>query len=76
VVKVIQQKCPIAVAHGRFSRICQLHSHLIHASLDPPESTSQTESQSVQPFLHSSWQAVPILHNGPPLSPSTCSSWC
>ena len=28
-----------------------MHPHLIHASLDPPESTSQTASRSVQRFL-------------------------
>ena len=33
-------------------------SHLIHASLDPLESTSQTASRSIQPFSHSSWQRV------------------
>jgi len=29
--------------------------HLIHGSLDPPESTLQTTFRSVQPFQHSSW---------------------
>jgi len=33
-------------------------SHLIHASLGLPESTSQTVSRLVQPFLHSSRQNV------------------
>jgi len=35
-----------------------VHLHLTHASLDPPESTSQTASGSVQPFLQASrwWQ--------------------
>jgi len=47
-----------------------VHSHLTHASLDPQESTSQTTSRSVQPFVHSSRQSVPILYNGPPPSPS------
>jgi len=32
--------------------------HLIHASLGPPESISQTASRSVQPFLYSSRQSV------------------
>ena len=40
--------------------------HLIHASLGPPESITQTASQSLQPFLHSSWQKVPILYNERP----------
>jgi len=39
------------------------HSHLIHASIGPLESSTQTVSQSIQPFLHSSWQSVPILYN-------------
>jgi len=38
-------------------------------SLDPQESTSQTPSRSVQPFLHSSRQRVPILSNVPPFPP-------
>ena len=51
-------------------RHCALH--LIHGSLDPPEtpeseSTSQTASRSVQPFLHSSRQRVTMLYNGPSL---------
>jgi len=29
--------------------------HLIHGSLGPPESTSQTASWSLHPFLHGSW---------------------
>ena len=35
--------------------------------LDPPQYSFQTASQSVQPFLHSLQQRVPILCNGPPL---------
>jgi len=46
-------------------------THLLHASLGSPESTSQTAPQSVQPFLHSSRQSVPIVYNGPLLSCST-----
>jgi len=37
------QKCPFAWG--------DLDPHLIHSFLGPPESTSQTVSQSVQPFL-------------------------
>jgi len=35
-----------------------VHSHLTHAFLNPPESTTQTASRSVQPFLQGSlvWQ--------------------
>ena len=47
-----------------------LDPHRRHASLDPPNSASQMASWSFQPFLYSSWQRVPILYNGPPLSPS------
>jgi len=32
----------------------------------------QTASRSVQPFLHSSRQRVPILYNGPPFLPQHC----
>jgi len=35
--------------------------HPTRASLNVPESKSQTASQSVQPFLHSSQQSVPIV---------------
>jgi len=51
-----------------FARWRQCAPHLIHASLSPPESKSQTASRSVQPFLRSSRQSVPIslLYNGPP----------
>jgi len=47
-----------------------LDSHLTHDSLGPSKPKTQTASRSVQPFLHSSPQSVPILHNGTPLSPS------
>jgi len=46
-----------------------VYHHLTHASLDPPESTRQTASRSVQPFLQSSRQAVLILHWAAPLIP-------
>jgi len=48
-----------------FARWRQCAPHLIHAPLSSPESTTQTASRSVQPFLHSSLQNVPILYNGP-----------
>jgi len=47
-----------------------VHFYLRHASLSPPHSAFQTASRSIQSFLHSSRQRVPILYNGPPLSPS------
>jgi len=54
-------KARISATHGRFNGIRQVRQcahHLIHASLGPPESTTQTESRSVQPFLHSSCPAM------------------
>jgi len=36
------------------------------------DSASQTASRSVQPFLHSSRQRVPILYNEPPFCPKNC----
>jgi len=51
-------------------RCRQCAHHLIHASLGPPESKSQTASPSVEPCLHSSPQSVPILYNGPSILPS------
>jgi len=54
--------------------------YTVDGSLDPPECSTQTASQSVQPFLHSSLQAqsVPILYNGPPLGlpPQNCPFCC
>ena len=46
--------------------------HLIHGSLGPPKSSTQTASRSVQPFLHSLRQSVVILYNRRPLSPQNC----
>jgi len=39
------------------------------ASLGPLESTTQTANRSVQPYLHSSRQKVPIIYNGRPYPP-------
>jgi len=39
------------------------------AFFSPPESTNQMTNRSVQPFLNSSWQKVPILYNGHPFPP-------
>jgi len=41
-----------------FARWRQCASHVTHAFFGPPESTTQTASRSVQPFLHSSRQSV------------------
>jgi len=75
-VKVIWQKGLNTAAHEQFSlfaRWRQCASHLIRASLDPPKSTTQTASRSVQPFLHSSRQTVLIFYNGLLLPPSKLS---
>jgi len=57
-----------------FSQNCFFSSgwsgcHLTHDSLGHSETTIQTSSRSVQPFLHRWPQSVPILWNGPPPSP-------
>jgi len=50
-------------AHWRhLANMIELMLFSVHqASFSPPESTTETEYQSVQPFLHSSRQKVPIL---------------
>ena len=53
-------------------RQCAPRTILVHGSLDPPKSTSQTISQSVQPFLHSSRHTMPIRYNGPLLPLKNC----
>jgi len=39
------------------------------ASFGPPESATQTANRSLQPFLHSAQQKVPIFYNGRPFPP-------
>jgi len=41
--------------------------YLINGSLGSSECKSQKAARLIQPFLHSSWQSVAILYNGPPL---------
>jgi len=63
----------IAAAYERFSGIRQVTPVCTppnNASLGLPESKSQTASRSVQPFLHTSRQSVPIRYNGTPFPPS------
>ena len=61
--------------HRRRTLAVQSHSpmcpRVTHASFGPPESTTQTASRSVKPFLHSSRQSV-VAHVGacPRPSPS------
>jgi len=68
----------IAAAHGRsivFARWRHCTPHPVHACLGPFQSTSQTASWSVQPFLHSSRQRVStVLHftMSHPLPPQNC----
>jgi len=45
---------------------------MLSASLGPSASIPQTASCSVQPFLHSSQQKVPILYNWLPISLKHC----
>ena len=52
------QTCPFRWVSG---------PHLIHGSLGPPQSSTQTTSRSVQLYLHRRPQSVPVLYNGTPL---------
>ena len=61
--------CPVPPQNCRFSW-GDLDPHLIHGSLGPPKSTTQTASRSVQPFSHRGPQSVPRLYNGTP--PQNC----
>jgi len=59
VVKVIRKKlrprcCRTRAVQSHSPGCANVHLDLTHASFDQPESTSQTASRSVQPFLHSS----------------------
>jgi len=45
---------------------CGPCSCIVHCSLDPAESRTQTASRSVQLFLQGSWQSVPLPCNGCP----------
>ena len=74
-VKVIWQKRRIAAAYGRHNHISQVAPMCTlfnNVSLDPPESTLQTASQSVQMFLYSARQRVPRLYNWQPVPPQNC----
>ena len=41
-----------------------LHPNLVHGSVGLPKSSPKTACQSVQLFLHSTPQSVPLLYNG------------
>jgi len=65
VVKVIWHKTASPPLHSPnpsiqsyWSGCVNMHLNVMHASLGPHDSTSQTASRSVQPLLHSSWQSV------------------
>ena len=69
VIKVICQRGRIAAAHGQFNHIRQVAPTCKRSdkcSVGQPESIPKTASRSVQPFMHSSLQNVPILYNGRP----------
>jgi len=62
----------MAAAHGWFNGIRQVApvwASPNNAFLGPAESSTQTASWSVQPFLHRLPQSVPIFYNGPSVSP-------
>jgi len=61
--QVIADKKAASPQHGRFCGIHQVAPvcslpNILPASLGPPESTTETASQSIQPFLHSLPQSV------------------
>jgi len=65
----------IATAHRWFNpihQLCQCAPHLINGSLNPPDSVSQTASQSVKPFSAQVMADCPMPYNGPPLPPQNC----
>ena len=50
-----------ALPYGEYDSTCAFFF------FSPPKSTTQTANRSVQPFLHSWRQKVPILYNGTPI---------
>jgi len=72
VVKVIWQRATVplhmdgSVVFASW-RLCA--RQIMHGSLGPSEPTTQTASRSVDKFLHSLPQSVPILDNGPTFPP-------
>jgi len=76
VVKVIWHKTALppqmdgSIVFARWRQCAHMGGHIGATrrirlySFGPPESTTQTANQSVQPFLHSSRQKIPILYNG------------
>ena len=50
----------------------EIRTTIIRGFLGPRDLAAQTVSRSIQSFLHSLRQSVPILYNGPPLTPKTC----
>ena len=78
VVKVIWQQAALPShmdGSMAFARCRQCATHLTHAFSGPPESKSQTASRSVEPFLHSSPQSVPMLYYGRPFPQNSPFSW-
>jgi len=68
-VQLYLSMCPPKKAHGATWRI-RLNLCLL-CRVGPPESRTQTANQSVQLFLHSLQQKVPILYNERPF-PQNC----
>ena len=65
----------MGAAHGGFIGICQVAPVCIPPNtcfLGPPESTTETASRSVQPFLHGSRVRVSLGISGHGLSPQNC----
>jgi len=60
---------PCALPWGHIGATWQIWLNC--ASFSPPKSTTQTANQSVQPFLHSSWQIV-VGHARACPSPNNC----
>ena len=54
-IPILYNRPPISPSKLSLCMLGDLHHHLIHGSLGPPESTTQTASPPVQPFLHGSW---------------------
>ena len=71
IISAIFARPPNMDGSAVFARWRQCAPHITHGSSGSPKSSTETAPQSVQPFLHSSRQSVPIVYNGPLLSCST-----
>ena len=64
-VPILYNRPPLFLQNCHFA-LKDLDTHLIHGSFGTHKSIIQTASRSLQAFLHSSRQSIPILYNGPP----------